>query len=167
MPYATYTEVIADDPKLSNAEVISQAKVEQIIAAMSSLIDSHLESLYVVPLANPPAIIKQLTLDLTVGKTYQLIAYRSDNLESQEGNRIYDDALALLRDLRGERTDPLQPWQPKIFLPGVPFKAGIIRTEYDAIVYEKSTGSGTTFWSSALTPRRRAIDRGNPFPPGA
>lgn len=166
MPYATYLEVIADDPKLSNAEIISQAKVEQIIAAMSSLIDSHLESLYAVPLANPPAIVKQIVIDLTVGKTYQLIAYRSDNLESQEGNRIYDDALALLRDLRGERLDPSQPWQPKIFLPGVPFKAGIIRTEHDAIVYETSSGSGTTLWSSALQSRRLPIDRRNPLPPG-
>ncbi|MEN6368310.1 MAG: phage protein Gp36 family protein [Thermotogota bacterium] len=156
MAYVTYEEIIEQAPSLGDANVIAEKRVRALVDAMSSLVDAHLELIYVVPLASPPPMVKQITADLVIGKAYSEITVRSDNAESDEGNRTYDDALDLLRKLRGKRDDPAQPFQPEIFLPGVALRTGIIRTEHDALIWLPKQATGRSLWSNTMDrePRR-------------
>lgn len=82
---------LTDDAKAGN---IDGEKVSQAIDDAQSEVDGYLASRYSIPVATPPALLKNLTSTIAV---YKLYLRRGQVPESIR--RAYDDARATLKDI--------------------------------------------------------------------
>ncbi len=110
MIYATPNDMIARYPnrdlvQLTNEDptqtVVNTTALQQAVDDASAEIDGYLESRFLLPLNDPPAVLNRLTCDIAM---YRLQALRPLH-DTADARRRYEDAVALLVQVaRGEVT---------------------------------------------------------------
>ena len=163
MGYITIDELISEDTKLGNPDIVPPAFLERTIEAKSSYIDSFLSPLYATPFSAPyPALIVDVTMEMVKAACYIKMMLSNDTFSSEEAEKIKFSSEEVLMQLRGKQENTDQPYQPLIFLTGVNFRAGIIRTENQGLLFVKDEGTGRSFYSSNQG-REPLTNRFNPF----
>jgi hypothetical protein len=149
MAYITVDDVMEEDVKLANPDVIKTSLIQRYINAVSNKVDSYLAPIYVTPFAAPvPALIIDIIMELVMAKCYKKIMLANDTYKSKEAAEMVINATTNLNDLRGVIKDASQPYQPKMYLVGVSLKQGLIRTHTDSLIFIEQEGTGLSLHSN-------------------
>lgn len=85
---------LADHDNSGTLDEQDQAAINDALTSASSTVDGYLATRYPVPLANPPLVIKNLTIDIA----WYRLAY-SRLKQTTEMRQRYEDAIDFLKDV--------------------------------------------------------------------
>ncbi|QOX79797.1 DUF1320 domain-containing protein [Trichlorobacter lovleyi] len=106
MPYCTLDDILGVIPQRELIQLtddaippaaISQAVIDQAIAAADTLINGYIGERYSIPFTGVPELIKTIALDLAV---YRLYLRRKKGEPPEAVKAAHDNALKLLRDVQ-------------------------------------------------------------------
>ena len=148
MSYTTVALVRENNKRFSSSALVSDDKINYIIARVQGLIDGILFKIYRVPLystenATPftPEIIVTIATDLVTAK---LMKYFYDSNQSEENptaKNLWKENIDLLKSMVDNKPDIILPCD---------FRAGVSLNEKGTFEFGSATNSASGIWSTAL-----------------